>query len=70
MALRDEITQKQNKIGDLVTWVNKQKNRKEWLDIILDESFSNQAVAALLSKHGFKTDWNVVYRYRMRHGSK
>jgi hypothetical protein len=24
----------------------------------------------LLTKHGFKADWNLVYRFRVRHGAK
>ena len=68
MALRDEIAAKPNKIGGLGDWLEVQPNKDEWLDVILDEtSFSNNAVAKLLTKHGFKCDWNVVYRFRRRH---
>lgn len=70
MALRDEINPKGNKLAELEEWISKRPNKKEWLDVVLDEAFSNQAVAALLAKHGFKTDWNVVYRFRMRRASK
>ena len=70
MALRDEISPKRNKIADLDIWLSKRSNKKEWLDVIHDEAFSCQAVAALLSKHGFKTDWNVIYRFRIRNASK
>ena len=67
MALRDEIRAKVNKLADLEAFVEAQDNRQEWLDVILDEGFSNYAVAELLTKHGCKVDWNVVYRFRERH---
>jgi hypothetical protein len=70
MALRDQISPKVNRLAELDAWIKKQANRKEWLDIIHDQAYSSQAVATLLTKHGFKADWNIVYRFRMRNASK
>lgn len=70
MALRDEINPKVNKINELDQWLKKQPNRKEWLSIMSDESYSSQAICTLLKKHGFECDWNVVYRYRIKHAAK
>ena len=70
MALRDEISPKINRLDELEVWLKKQSNRKEWSDIIFDVQYSSGAVAKLLTKHGFKADWNLVYRFRSRHASK
>ena len=70
MALRDEISPKINRLDELEIWLKKQSNRKEWTDIIFDEQYSSGAVAKLLTKHGFKADWNLVYRFRARHAAK
>ncbi len=70
MALRDEISPKINRLDELDAWLKKQSNRKEWADIIFDVQYSSGAVAKLLTKHGFKADWNLVYRFRVRHGVK
>ena len=67
MALRDEIKPKQNKTQDLAVWLDAQPNGEEWYEIIYDEQYSCRAVAALLSKHGFKCDANVVVRFRAKH---
>jgi hypothetical protein len=67
MALRDEIKRKINKLEELDKFIASQKNGKEWLEVILDESFSGYAVAELLIKHKFKADANLVFRYRKRH---
>lgn len=70
MALRDEIAPKQNKLLGLADWLNAQSNRDEWLAILLDEQYSSNAVAKLLTKYGFACDWNVVFRYREKHAAK
>lgn len=66
MALRDEIKVKQNKLADLQEWVDARPNRDEWLEIILNTEYSMYAVAALLNKHGFRCDHNVVFRFRKK----
>jgi hypothetical protein len=70
MALRDEISPKINRLDELEVWLKKQSNRKEWTDIIFDTQYSSGSVAKLLTKHGFKADWNLVYRFRERHAAK
>ena len=67
MSLRDEIKPKVNKLAELEAFVDSQPNRDEWLEVIFDKQFSTYAIAELLGKHGFKCDWNVVFRFRGRH---
>jgi hypothetical protein len=70
MALRDEIEPRQNRLHDLGVWIDAQSNGEEWYDLIYNLDYSNHSIAKLLSKHGFKCDWNVVYRFRRKHVSK
>ena len=70
MALRDEIKAKINKLEELDKFLAKQKNSAEWLNLILDQSYSGSAVADLLIKHEFKADANLIYRYRKRHAQR
>jgi hypothetical protein len=70
MALRDEIQPKINKLAELAKWLDDQPNGEEWYELIYDEQYSNQAVAALLKKHGFVCDFNVVHRFRAKHVAK
>ena len=70
MGLRDEITKKVNRLEDLEQWLEKQKNKAEWYDIIDDLGYSNHAIAKLLEKHGFQADHNHVYRLRNRRGTR
>ena len=67
MGLRDEIKPKLNKLAGLREFVEAQTNADEWHQVIMDTDYSTYSVAALLTKHGFPCDWNVVYRYRERH---
>lgn len=67
MALRDEINPKINKLLDLEQFLNEQDNRAEWLEVILDEQYSNRAVATLLKRHGFRCDHNLIFRFRTLH---
>ena len=67
MALRDEIKIKQNRMADLTVWLDAQPNGEEWYDIIYDQQYSSQAVAGLLTKHGFKADANLIARFRNKH---
>jgi hypothetical protein len=70
MALRDEIRIKQNRLADLTIWLDAQPNGEEWYDIIYDQQYSCQAVAGLLTKHGFKADANLIARFRNKHVAK
>ena len=70
MALRDEIRIKQNRLADLTIWLDAQPNGEEWYEIIYDQQYSSQAVAALLTKHGFKADANLIARFRNKHVAK
>ena len=70
MALRDEIRIKQNRLADLTVWLNAQPNGEEWYEIIYDQQYSSQAVAGLLTKHGFKADANLIARFRNKHVAK
>ena len=67
MALRDEIRIKQNRLADLTIWLDAQPNGEEWYEIIYDQQYSSQAVAGLLTKHGFKADANLIARFRNKH---
>lgn len=67
MALRDEIRIKQNRLADLTVWLDAQPNGEEWYEIIYDQQYSSQAVAGLLTKHGFKADSNLIARFRTKH---
>lgn len=69
MALRDEIIPCVSKLQQLTNWIETQKNADEWRDVIFDSAnYSGTAVAALLSKYGFKTTANVIHRYRAKYG--
>ena len=70
MALRDEIRIKQNRLADLTVWLDAQSNGEEWYEIIYDQQYSSQAVAGLLTKHGFKADANLIARFRNKHVAK
>lgn len=70
MALRDEIRIKQNRLADLTVWLDAQANGEEWYEIIYDQQYSSQAVAGLLTKHGFKADANLIARFRNKHVAK
>jgi hypothetical protein len=70
MALRDEIRIKQNRLADLTVWLDAQPNGEEWYEIIYDQQYSSQAVAGLLTKHGFKADANLIARFRNKHVAK
>jgi hypothetical protein len=70
MALRDEIRIKQNRLADLTIWLDAQPNGEEWYEIIYDQQYSSQAVAGLLTKHGFKADANLIARFRNKHVAK
>ena len=70
MALRDEIRIKQNRLADLSVWLDAQPNGEEWYEIIYDQQYSSQAVAGLLTKHGFKADANLIARFRNKHVAK
>lgn len=64
MALRDEI-KPNTKLPILFDrWIAQQANAEEWFDVIDDTSYSNNAVADLLGKYGFKCDGNFVHRLR------
>jgi hypothetical protein len=67
MALRDEIRIKQNRLADLTIWLDAQPNGEEWYELIYDQQYSSQAVAGLLTKHGFKADANLIARFRNKH---
>jgi hypothetical protein len=67
MALRDEIKIKQNRLADLTIWLDAQPNGEEWYEVIYDQQYSSQAVAGLLTKHGFKADANLIARFRNKH---
>jgi hypothetical protein len=67
MALRDEIRIKQNRLADLTVWLDAQPNGEEWYELIYDQQYSSQAVAGLLTKHGFKADANLIARFRNKH---
>jgi hypothetical protein len=67
MALRDEIRIKQNRLADLTVWLDAQPNGEEWYEVIYDQQYSSQAVAGLLTKHGFKADANLIARFRNKH---
>jgi hypothetical protein len=67
MALRDEIRIKQNRLADLTIWLDAQPNGEEWYEVIYDQQYSSQAVAGLLTKHGFKADANLIARFRNKH---
>ena len=70
MALRDEIRIKQNRLADLTIWLDAQPNGEEWYEIIYDQQYSSQAIAGLLTKHGFKADANLIARFRNKHVAK
>jgi len=70
MALRDEIRIKQNRLADLTIWLDAQPNGEEWYEVIYDQQYSSQAVAGLLTKHGFKADANLIARFRNKHVAK
>jgi len=70
MALRDEIRIKQNRLADLTVWLDAQPNGEEWYEVIYDQQYSSQAVAGLLTKHGFKADANLIARFRNKHVAK
>ena len=70
MALRDEIRIKQNRLADLTVWLDAQPNGEEWYEIIYDQQYSSQAIAGLLTKHGFKADANLIARFRNKHVAK
>jgi hypothetical protein len=70
MALRDEIRIKQNRLAELTIWLDAQPNGEEWYEIIYDQQYSSQAVAGLLTKHGFKADANLIARFRNKHVAK
>ena len=70
MALRDEIRIKQNRLADLTVWLDAQPNGEEWYEIIYDQQYNSQAVAGLLTKHGFKADANLIARFRNKHVAK
>jgi len=70
MALRDEINRKVNKLEELSKFIAKQKNSQEWLDVIMDESYSGYAVSVLLNKHKFDADANLIYRFRKSHARR
>ena len=67
MALRDEIRIKQNRLADLTIWLDAQPNGEDWYEVIYDQQYSSQAVAGLLTKHGFKADANLIARFRNKH---
>jgi hypothetical protein len=64
MALRDEIKPNINRNVLFQRWIAEQPNAEEWFDVIDDITFSNNAVADLLEKYGFKCDGNFVHRLR------
>ncbi len=63
----EEVAQAQTNYAE---WLAAQPNGEEWYDLIYNLDYSNHSIARLLTKHGFKCDWNVVYRFRRKHVSK
>jgi hypothetical protein len=71
VALRDEIKKKANLQADLEAWLEKQKNKAEWYELLDDLDYSNHAIAQLLKKYGFPTaNHNTVFRIRTKRGTR
>jgi hypothetical protein len=71
MGLRDELPKSTNEIQRLEDWIAAQPNADEWREVIHDTAtYTATAITGLLSKYGFQTNNQTIYRFRTKHGSR